>query len=368
MRRKISIIFAITCLVSVWTITSAQAFQIVTRTMVEEEVVTETDLIKTVDNFIILFDTSSSTNQNVPGKNISKIKAAKSLLKERAAWVPDLGYQAGLYVYTDNATLMGSFKEIYGMQDYDRARFAAAVDQLPEKGQGPAMLQPGLSGLRKVLAGLTGKTAVFMFTDGIFSKTLGTKKPLKIAQELAAAHDVSFYLISSATGAAQKGLLESVSKVNASSRVVPLGAFMDYPSYISGALFTVKTTSYVRLKPTTKVVGFITNDMLFNWDSVAVREEYNEKLDLLGDFLQKTPDAFVVAAGFSDSTGAEEYNLALSERRVSSFKQYLVQEFGIDPVRIVPLWFGELNPVGDNATKAGRQLNRRVEIAVGGVN
>jgi len=368
MKNTIHLSIILACLLVVSTFSSVQAFQIITRTMVEEELVTETDLIKTADNFIVLFDTSSSTNQNVPGKNISKIKAAKSLLKQRNAWLPDLGYQAGLYIYTDNATLMGSFKEVYGMQAYDRARFDAAIDQLPEKGQGPAVLQPGLSALRKVLGGLTGKTVVIMFTDGISSQTRGTKKPLQIAQELAAAHDVSFYLVSSATDTAQKKILEVVSKVNASSRVIPMAAFMDYPSYISGALFTVKTTSYVRLKPKTEVVGFITNDMLFDFDSPAVRSEYNDKLDLLGAFLQNTPGAFVVAAGFSDSSGDEEYNLALSERRVSSLKKYLVENFNVDPARIVPLWFGELNPVGDNATSQGRQLNRRVEIAVGGVN
>jgi outer membrane protein OmpA-like peptidoglycan-associated protein len=156
--------------------------------------------------------------------------------------------------------------------------------------------------------------------------------------------------------------------VNASSRAIPLAAFMAYPSYHSGALFTVKTTAYVRLRPTTQVVGFVANDMLFDWDSPAIRSDYFEKLDMLGDFLQKNPSAYVVAAGFSDSTGDAEYNLELSARRTLSFMAYLAGNFGIDPIRIVPLWFGELNPVGDNTTRSGRQLNRRVEIAVAGIN
>jgi OOP family OmpA-OmpF porin len=219
-----------------------------------------------------------------------------------------------------------------------------------------------------VLTGLKGKTAVFLFTDGKFSETRGTKKPVQIARELAQAHDVSFYLISSATAAAEKGLLEAVAKVNASSRVIPLAAFTDFPSYLSGALYTLKTTTYERLKPNTQVVGFVTDDMLFDFNSPVIRSDYHEKLGMLGAFLQKNPDAYVVTAGFSDSIGNEEYNLGLSERRASGVKQYLVDTFGIDADRIVPLWFGELNPVGDNATKEGRRLNRRVEIAVGGIN
>ena len=57
-----------------------------------------------------------------------------------------------------------------------------------------------------------------------------------------------------------------------------------------------------------------------------------------------------VAAGFADSVGDEEYNLALSERRAASFKDYLVNNFGIDANRIVTLWYGERNPVADNTT------------------
>jgi len=368
MKKSILTILSLMFLISVCMVTSVQAFKIITRTLVEEEQVTEKDLIKTADNFIILFDTSSSTNQNVPGKNISKIKAAKNLLKARNAWLPDLDYNAGLYIYTDNATLRGSFKEVYGMQPYDRDRFDAAIDQLPEKGQGPTMLRPGLSALRKVLPGLNGKTVVFMFTDGIFSDTMGGKQPLQIAQELAAAHDISFYLISSATGKAEKDLLAAVTKVNASSRVIPIAAFMDYPSYFSGALFTVRTTSYVRFKPKMEVVGIVAEDLLFDFDSADIRDEYYGKLELLGAFLKNNPRAFAVAAGFTDSTGNAEYNVHLSERRAASIKAHLIKNYNVNPSRVVLLWFGSLNPVGDNATSDGRQRNRRVEIAVGGIN
>ena len=365
MKKTIFALIAIACLVSLWTATDTQAFQIVTREMIEKEIVTETDLIKTADNFIILFDTSSSSNEMVPGKNISKIQATKNLLKERNALLPDLGYQAGLFNYTNEKTLTGTLEEIYPVQPYDRAGFAAAIDKLPETGSGPTMLQAGLSSLRKVVAGLSGKTAVLMFTDGTISRVRGPKSALQIAQEIAGANDVCFYLISSATEAANAQLLEAVSKVNSCSRVIPLTAFLDNPTFLSGALFIVKTTAYERLIPVTEVVGVVADDMLFDFDSSVIRGEYNEKLDMLGAYLQKNPAAFVVAAGFTDSQGDEEYNLWLSERRASSVKDYLVNQFSIDMDRIATQWYGELNPVADNATEEGRQLNRRVEVAVG---
>lgn len=367
MRKAIVAMLVVAGMFFVWTSTDVQAFQVITQEMMEQEVVTEVDLIRTVDNFIVLFDTSSSTNQMVPGKDIAKIMAAKNLLKDRNAWLPDLGYQAGLYIYTNDETMVGTFKEVYGMQPYNREAFDAAIDQLPEKGAGPTMLQAGLSGLRKVVAGLSGKTAVIMFTDGTFTIRKGPKKPIQIAQEITRDKDICFYLISSAKEDTEKQLLAAVAEINACSRVVRLAAFMDNPNYIGGALFTTKTTSYTRLKPTTQVVGVAVGDILFDFNSSVLQSGYNAKLDELAGYLQSNPDAYVVAGGYADSVGDEEYNLALSQRRAASVKSYLVDQAGIDAKRVVALWFGELNPVGDNMTEDGRQLNRRVEVAVGGV-
>lgn len=367
MRKISSVALTLTCFALIGMPFASQAFTIVTREMIQEQAVMETDLIPTADNLIILFDTSGSTNEVVPGTNVSKIKAAKTLLAERNAWLPDLGYNIGLYIYTHTKTLMGTFKEVYGMKPYDRDAFAAAINQLPEEGQGPAMLQAGLHGLRKVVAGLTGRTVVIMFTDGKFTVQRGGKKPLQIAQEIARDHDVDFYLISSATADAEARLLEAVSKESAGSRVIPLATFIDHPLYLSGALFVVNTTAYTRLKAVTQVVGVIADDMLFDFDSEAIRTAYNDKLEELGEYMKQNPDTYVVTAGFTDSVGDEEYNLGLSQRRVTSVKSYLVDRHGINADRIVDLWFGELNPIADNATQEGRQLNRRVEIAIGGI-
>jgi OOP family OmpA-OmpF porin len=364
MKKMVISISMVLFIVGLFALNNVLAFEIITQEMMEKEIVTETDLIRNVDNFIVLFDTSGSSNELVPGKSVTRIAATKNLLKERNAWLPNLGYQAGLYEYTNNETLAGTFKEVYAMQAYDRDRFAAAIDQLPEEGQGPTMLQAGLHGLRKVVANLSGKTAVVMFTDGTFSVVRGPKKPLQIAQEIARENDVCFYLVSSATDDVNQQLLEAVSKVNACSRVVPLATFLDNPVYLGGALFTVKTTAYERLVPVTEVVGFVADDILFDFNSAELRPDYDEKKMMLVNFLQQNPDTYVVVAGFTDSIGDEEYNLGLSERRAESVKSALTGA-GIDGDRIATLWYGELNPVADNTTEEGRQRNRRVELGVG---
>jgi OOP family OmpA-OmpF porin len=137
MKRSLFIIIAVLCLVSALAATDARAFRLVTERMIQKELVTEVDLIKTADNFIVLFDSSSSTNQMVPDTYISKIEAAKEFLKARNRYLPDLGYNAGLYNYTSFETAAGTFKDVYGMQPYNKNLFAAAIDKLPDKGAGP---------------------------------------------------------------------------------------------------------------------------------------------------------------------------------------------------------------------------------------
>ena len=72
-------------------------------------------------------------------------------------------------------------------------------------------------------------------------------------------------------------------------------------------------------------------------------------------------------AGFTDSTGSEEYNLGLSKDRAIGVAEYIVSNFNVTPDRLVPLWFGEAIPIAGNDTREGRSMNRRVEVAVAGI-
>lgn len=67
--------------------------------------------------------------------------------------------------------------------------------------------------------------------------------------------------------------------------------------------------------------------------------------------------------GFTDSTGSEQYNINLSQRRVQSVERYLVSK-NVPLFRISNVGQGEDNPVADNKTRAGRDQNRRVEARV----
>jgi outer membrane protein OmpA-like peptidoglycan-associated protein len=71
--------------------------------------------------------------------------------------------------------------------------------------------------------------------------------------------------------------------------------------------------------------------------------------------------------GYTDSVGTDSFNLDLSQRRADTVKSVLVHR-GIDSARIVSRGYGKEFGVASNADSGGRQLNRRVEIVIGGTD
>jgi outer membrane protein OmpA-like peptidoglycan-associated protein len=72
----------------------------------------------------------------------------------------------------------------------------------------------------------------------------------------------------------------------------------------------------------------------------------------------------LVVVGHTDRTGSEEANYRLGQQRATAVAQYLLDEHGLDPMRVLVASAGGTRPVADNATAEGRQQNQRVEILV----
>lgn len=99
----------------------------------------------------------------------------------------------------------------------------------------------------------------------------------------------------------------------------------------------------------------------FEFDSAKLRSGEIRKLDEVVSFAAKYRDAKLESSGHTCNIGSEEYNQKLSERRAESVKSYLVKK-GVAADRIVTVGYGESKPMADNNTRAGRELNRRVEV------
>jgi len=104
-------------------------------------------------------------------------------------------------------------------------------------------------------------------------------------------------------------------------------------------------------------------NVTFATDSSDLRPGFFEVLNSVSKVLEEFDQTVVEVAGHTDSTGAEEYNQALSERRAGSVSQYL-QARGIDNQRMITIGMGELRPISENESVSGRQANRRVEITM----
>ena len=103
-------------------------------------------------------------------------------------------------------------------------------------------------------------------------------------------------------------------------------------------------------------------EVLFTVDSSDLRPEAQAALDALAqDIAEAGLDRFRVV-GHTDSTGADAYNLDLSQRRAASVQAYLQAHPLLENVTIASQGRGEAEPMADNQTEAGRSMNRRVEI------
>jgi len=111
--------------------------------------------------------------------------------------------------------------------------------------------------------------------------------------------------------------------------------------------------------PVGDAVGF---NITFDFDSATVQPTSYPYLDRMGEMLnlEQAADRRVIIVGHTDAKGSDSYNLALSERRAQSVRNYLVLRHKIDPTRLWPLGLGESQLLpGINPDDAA---NRRVEF------
>jgi outer membrane protein OmpA-like peptidoglycan-associated protein len=107
----------------------------------------------------------------------------------------------------------------------------------------------------------------------------------------------------------------------------------------------------------------VRNEILFDFDSAALRRTSKDELSEMAGVFNKYNDTTIVVQGHTDSTGSAAYNERLSERRADAVANYL-DDIGVSGSRIDSLGYGESKPKASNASASGRQQNRRVEIYV----
>jgi outer membrane protein OmpA-like peptidoglycan-associated protein len=113
--------------------------------------------------------------------------------------------------------------------------------------------------------------------------------------------------------------------------------------------------------------GLIVNvsDVLFDFNKFTLKPGAREKLALVAGILLAYPGLKIQVEGHTDSVGTDEYNMKLSQQRADAVREYLTAQ-NVPPNFLSAMGMGKGDPVATNATAAGRQRNRRVEMIVSG--
>jgi outer membrane protein OmpA-like peptidoglycan-associated protein len=106
------------------------------------------------------------------------------------------------------------------------------------------------------------------------------------------------------------------------------------------------------------------SDILFDVGKATLTQDLKTNLAKIAGILTIYKDANVQVEGHTDNVGGEEYNQKLSEKRASNVMEFLVSPGGIAAARLTSVGYGFTKPIADNATKEGRQKNRRVDLVI----
>lgn len=105
------------------------------------------------------------------------------------------------------------------------------------------------------------------------------------------------------------------------------------------------------------------SSITFATNSADLNGQFYNALGGVAMVLKEYNKTVIEVAGHTDSTGSDQYNQQLSERRAQSVANYLVGQ-GITQQRLMTVGAGESRPVASNDTEAGRAQNRRVEMTI----
>ena len=104
-------------------------------------------------------------------------------------------------------------------------------------------------------------------------------------------------------------------------------------------------------------------NVTFQTNSADINSSFYPVLNSVAIVLKEFDKTIVDVAGHADSTGPDDKNMELSQRRAGSVSSYMVAQ-GINAQRLITTGYGEMRPIASNDTAEGRQQNRRVEITL----
>ncbi len=116
-------------------------------------------------------------------------------------------------------------------------------------------------------------------------------------------------------------------------------------------------------EPDLEIINAAFKNLEFESNRAVILAGSYSSLNELAKLLERKPDWKLKIAGHTDSSGNDEYNMQLSEKRANAVADYFEGQ-GISRDRLIVEWYGETRPIADNSTASGRAQNRRVEMEI----
>jgi len=317
-----------------------------------------------IDNFIILLDQSGSMFIKDQGKTQAKAEMAKNVMAALNERIPELGYKGSLDVFSPDKTLLGP-------TEYNREMFKKTIEGLPQTGRvfgNQTPLGDAILGLDGALSKTAGKTAVLIVSDG--EKNVG-RDALQAARTIHEKYpNVCFHSLSFSEDEKGRATLKGISQlgdcvyIEASelsadpAAADKLAKDIFYTTEVREAMKEVVAVEAAAVIPEAIELDTIN----FGFDKYELSPQAKMNLDENLQRLGSQPNVSIAIKGYTDSTGPEDYNQQLSERRAQAVYDYFASK-GVSAERMKILGYGKSQPVADNSTAQGRALNRRAEIS-----
>lgn len=340
-------------------------------------------LAQNTDVFEVIFDATLSMNDIY--KNSTKLNQEKALIDLFNDTIPNIRLTAAVRAfgqfqpYGDPTT-----KPLFGPSDYAKSALSQAIAPFTS-GSGFSPLDAALDGAAADLRSPSGQMAVIAFSDGedmeayapvaaarrlksaygericIYTVHLGDSPAgRKRMQQVAEAGQCGF-MVTGDSIASPEGMADFVEKVFLKA-APPKPVAKEEPivkEKVAEAKVQAQAAPEVKSEPVT-----IALDLQFATGKSNIQPKYHDKVKKVADYMVQYPNTKAVIEGYTDNVGKEAANVKLSQNRANSVKQYLVRKLKIDASRIEAIGYGPKKPVASNATKEGRQQNRRVHAVI----
>ncbi len=323
-----------------------------------------------VDNFLFIFDSSSSMRYPLQGE--TKFSQAKAVVNRINVTLPELGQTGGIRSFGHSPKVTKNESQlIYGMEKYSTANFDEKFGKIVEPG-GMSPLYKALNDAKEDFKGLSGdRNAVIIVSDGeeLPGDVLASAKALKAEY----GDSICFHTILVGDNPEGETLLKQVSDIGGcigssgecgffTTADKLLNSPEDIACFVESVFLDKKAAPEPVAEPEpVEEEVWVLGDVLFSSGSDVIKPGAYYLLDEIAAKLEANPVISIDIQGHTDNVGSAEANKDLSLRRAQAVKNYLVGK-GIMPNRMTTEGFGFSKPIALNGTEAGRALNRRVEM------